>query len=170
MDRELLKNIVDFTVANDDEKLSEAVKTIMVEKIRKTLGYQETLTEVGNVRIKNNDVFVSGKKVGSVNLDDDSSVVEFTDVDGQSKEFEDIDDFHRHIAKVFESSPEEAKKVKDAALKKGKTKSNAGDGEEGEYTKHDPRNLHKDERMENPKKHDHGHDDKSGEAPTGKAS
>lgn len=163
MDRELLKNIVDATVENDDEKLSEAVKTVMLEKVRSTLGYRDTLTEVGNVRIKNNDVFVSGKKVGSVNLDDDSSVVEFTDVEGQSKEFEDIDDFHRHISNVFESSPEHSNKVKTSALKKGESKTSLGDGEDGEYTKHDPRgSAHNDPRMKSPKKHDHGKDDKSG--------
>ena len=162
MNRELLKKIVDATVSNDDDALSEAVKVVMLEKMRERVSGEQPLTEVGNVKITNNDVFVSGKKVGSVNIDDDDSVVEFTDTDGNSKEFEDIDAFHDHLSKVFES-PEDSKRVKDKALKKGTVKSNAGDGEVGDYKKHDPRSsLHKDGRMDNPKKHDHGHDDKSG--------
>lgn len=162
MNREELRNIVDATVKNDDERLAEAVKAVMLEKIQERLGYKK-ITEAGNVKIQNNDVFVSGKKVGSVNLEDDSPVVEFTDTDGKTKEFDDIDEFHRHLARVFEGAPEHSVSVKDKALKKGKAKSNAGDGEEGEYTSHDPRSSkHKDERMEKPSKHDHGNDDKSG--------
>ena len=160
MNREYYKNIVDAVANDDEDKLQETVKAVMLEKIRSRMGYASELREAGNVKITNNDVFVSGKKVGTVNIDDGSELVEFTDVDGKSKEFDDIEDFHKHLSSVFEASPATAVSVKDKALKR--SSGNAGDGEDGDYTSHDPRAKHKDGRMENPSKHDHGHDDKSG--------
>jgi hypothetical protein len=168
--RELLAKIVDNTA--NGEEIRENVKDILLHKLR-----NRTLTEVGNVVVKNNDVFVSGKKVGSVNVDDDDTVVEFIDEDGKKKEFDSIEDMHVHISKVYESTDNRQKRMKraisrlpdnrgdkiDSAVDRIVVKSSDGGGEVGDYKFHDTRgSKHKDSRMDKPKKHDHGHDDKSG--------
>jgi len=176
MNREALSQIIDG-IANGDSNLFESsVKQVTLSKLKERLGY-ETLTEVGDVKITNNDVFVSGKKVGTVNIDNDDTVVEFTDNEGEAHQFEDTESLYRYLNGINESEDNRQQRLRSAVknLPDGRgdrvtkaanrivVKSNAGDGEEGDYTKKDTRGSeHKDSRMDKPKKHDHGHDDKSG--------
>lgn len=178
MNRQQIAEFIDAIQKSDEESINESGKTLALNKVKEKLGYvtEENLNEVGEVKITNNDVFVSGKKVGTVNIDSDDTVVEFTDSDGKSRTFENTEELHRFLNGLNESDNrqhrlrdaiknlpdgrgERASKAADRLV----VKSSDGDGEEGDYKKHDPRgSLHKDSRMENPKKHDHGHDDSSG--------
>lgn len=173
MNREKLAQLIDSVPNGDTEVFESLVKEITLEKVRERMGY---LTEVGEVRITNNDVFVSGKKVGTVNIDDDDAVVEFTDLEGDARQFDDTEELYRYLNGLTESDHRNARlnsAIKNLPDNRGEkmhkasnripVKSTDGDGEEGEYKKKDTRGSeHKDARMDKPKKHDHGHDDKSG--------
>lgn len=175
MNREKLGQLID-SVPNDDSEIFESlIKEVTLEKVRERLGQDQPLTEVGDIKITNNDVFVSGKKVGTVNLDDDEAVVEFTDTEGDSHTFEDTESLYRYLSGINESNYHDEKnqnsyKARHAKYKKDKKErmkvvknANDKDMEVGDYTKKDPRGSeHKDPRKENPKAHDHGHDDPSG--------
>lgn len=177
MNKESIAEFIDAIANDNEEAVVESGKILTLGKVREKMGYlnEQSLTEVGEVQIKNNDVFVSGKKVGTVNIDSDDAVVEFTDNEGEAKTFDDTESLHRYLNGLNESNyydeknqnSYEARKAKYEKDKADRMKvvknSNAGDGEVGDYTKKDPRGSeHKDDRMDNPKKHDHGHDDPSG--------
>ena len=177
MNKQLISEFIDAIASDNDEVILETSKNLTLNKVKEKMGYatEDTLTEVGQVEIKHNDVFVSGKKVGEVNLDSDDSSVQFTDIDGKSQTFEDTESLYRYLNGLNESDNRQSRlrnAVKNLPDNRGDrmskaadrmvVKSSDGDGEEGDYKKHDPRGaLHKDDRMENPKKHDHGHDDPS---------
>ena len=185
MNREKIAAFIHAIEQNDEDAIVETGRILALNKVQEKMGYgdESTLTEVGNVQIKNNDVFVSGKKVGSVNIDSEESVVEFTNVEGKSQSFDDTESLHRYLNGLNESDKRQSRlksaisKLPDnrgerlsKAADKIVVKSSDGDGEEGDYKKHDPRgSKHKDPRMENPKGHDHGHDDKSGLTPSTKS-
>jgi len=178
MNREQIAEFIDAIANENEDVILESGKVLTLSKVREKMGYinEEALTEVGEVQIKNNDVFVSGKKVGTVNIDTDDTVVEFTDVEGDTKSFDDTESLHRYLNGLNEGDNRQErlrKAVKNLPDGRGErvskaadrivVKSTDGDGEEGDYKKHDPRgSKHKDDRMEKPKKHDHGHDDPSG--------
>lgn len=173
MNKQAISELIDAIANGNDELVSETAKELALNKVKEKMGY---LTEVGAVQIKNNDVFVSGKKIGTVNIDSDDAVVEFTDNEGDSRTFEDTESLHRYLNGLTESDerqPRLTNAIKNLPDGRGEkmskavdripVKSSDGDGEEGDYKKHDPRKgKHKDDRMEKPKKHDHGHDDSSG--------
>lgn len=178
MNRQQIAEFIDAIAKGDDEKITESGRILALNKVKEKLGYvtEENLNEVGEVKITNNDVFVSGKKVGTVNIDSDDAVVEFTDNEGEAHAFDNTEELHRYLNGLNESDNRQ-KRLKDAiknlpdnrgermnkAADRIVVKSSDGDGEQGDYKKHDTRkNQHKDSRMENPKKHDHGHDDSSG--------
>lgn len=178
MSRQQIAEFIDAIRNGEEESITEAGKILALNKVKEKLGYvtEENLNEVGEVKITNNDVFVSGKKVGTVNIDSEDTVVEFTDNDGEAHTFENTEELHRFLNGLNESDnrqqrlknaiknlPDGRGERKNKAADRMVVKSSDGDGEEGDYKKHDTRgSLHKDSRMENPKKHDHGHDDPSG--------
>lgn len=173
MNRKLIETLIDAIANGNDEVVSESTKQLTLEKTREALGI-EPINEVGAVQLKNNDVFVSGKRVGTVNIDSDDAVVEFTDLEGNSKQFDDTEELHKYLNGLNESRQERLQsavsslpdgrgKRMDDAAKSLPVDGNAGDGEKGDYNKHSLKDkLHKDDHMEAPKKHDHGHDDASG--------
>ena len=178
MSRQQIAEFIDAIAKGDEDSITEAGKYLALNKVKEKLGYvaEENLNEVGEVKITNNDVFVSGKKVGTVNIDSEDTVVEFTNNDGEAHTFDNTEELHRFLNGLNESDNRQSRlktAIKNLPDGRGERmnkaadhmviKSSDGDGEEGDYKKHDPRgSLHKDSRMENPKKHDHGHDDKSG--------
>jgi len=133
--------IVDAIFENDEELTRTLVRELSYVKTRKILG----LLESGEVTIRGNDIFVGGNTVGSFETKDDK--IEFTaSGDGTVKTFENDEELMNYVSGLTE----DMKEVK------------APEG----YTKHDLSAKHKDERMENPKKKDHGHD-KDQKEPTG---
>lgn len=172
----MLSQIIDSLANGEEEKFESIIKEVTLNKVRERLGNNKTLTEVGDVKITNNDVFVSGKKVGSVNIDDSSPVVEFTDLEGESRQFDDTESLYRYLNGLNESDnrqrrlksaiknlPNDRGEKMSKAADRIMVNSNAGDGKEGSYKRKDTRKSeHKDSRMDSPKKHDHGHDDESG--------
>lgn len=172
MNKQLIADFIDALASGHEEVVLETSKSLALNKVKEKMGY---LNEVGQVEIKNTDVFVSGKKVGEVNLDSDDSSVQFTNSDGKTRTFEDTESLYRYLNGLTESDNRQTR-LKTAiknlpdnrgdrmgkAADRAVVKSTDGDGNEGDYKKHDTRkSAHKDSRMDNPKKHDHGHDDSS---------
>lgn len=135
--------IVDAIFEGNDELTRDLVKELSYVKTRKLLG----LIESDEVTIRGNDIFVGGNTVGSFQTKDDK--IEFTaSNDGAVHTFENDEELMNYVSGLTE----DMKEVK------------APEG----YDKHELSSHHKDERMENPKKNDHGHDDASSDKePTG---
>ena len=133
--------IVDAVFEGNDEVTRDLVKELSYVKTRKILG----LIESDEVTIRGNDIFVGGNTVGSFQTKDDK--IEFTSSnDGAVHTFENDEELMNYVSSITE----DMKEVK------------APEG----YDKHELASHHKDERMEKPKKKDHGHDVEQKE-PTG---
>lgn len=133
--------IVDAVFEGNDELTRDLVRELSYVKTRKILG----LLESNEVTIRGNDIFVGGNTVGSFETKDDK--IEFTSSsDGATHTFENDEELMNYVSGLTE----DMKEVK------------APEG----YDSHELASKHKDERMENPKKNDHGHD-KDQKEPTG---
>jgi len=148
--------IVDAVFQGNDELTCNLVRELSYVKTRKILG----LLESGEVTIRGNDIFVGGNTVGSFETKDDK--IEFTaSNDGAVQTFENDEELMNYVAGLNEELTE----FKTPDIKKTDVDSSPKSGikaPEG-YDKHELSSQHKDERMETPKKNDHGHDSKQEE-------
>lgn len=154
MQTENLRKIIEGLAEGED--VSKLLSSVINDKTRQILGLTE---KDESVTIKNNDVFVGNKKVGSFAVEGDD--IEFTDGEGNSKTFNSDEEMIAHVAGLNEDV-KLAQQRKDARLKKVASRPHDTDAPMGEYKKTSVASDHKDSRMENPKNHEHGLDDPSG--------
>ncbi len=120
---ELLNKYIDAVInKTSPEALHEIFKEFVTVKSKEVL-YPETLTEfVGEdspVKLKANEVFVNGKKVGMLKNDpnDMEGGINFTTIDGKySKEFDSIQHLYRFLIKNFANSKTQQKELVDESV------------------------------------------------------
>jgi hypothetical protein len=132
---ESLSALIDAVTSENEEAESQLMSKIAKAKTQEILEGKTEIKEFsGDSRIKMNgdDVFIDDKKVGTIksDADDMTSGMVFTSADGDSKEFDTIEQIYGHIATKYnvkeseeldESSPEESKKVAVDATEAGKS-------------------------------------------------
>lgn len=163
--KELLSQVFDnLTEGKDADSL---LSDVISSSSKQILG----LTEEDEIRIKGDDVLMGNKKLGTFTAEGDQ--IEFTDMEGNTKSFENDEEMIGYLTGINENLNEDKKtatKRKDDRVAKVHSRPHDTDSKVGDYVKHELSKHHKDSRMENPSDHDHGHDDPSGKNPTGKPS
>lgn len=156
MNKEQLTQVIDKLA--EGENTGELLSSLINEKTRELLGITE---KDDSITIKNNDVFVSGTKVGSFTVEGDD--IEFTDEEGNAKTFETDKDMMEYVAGLNEGETSKiAVQRREARLKKVHNRPHDTDSPMGDYKRTKLSSDHKDSRMENPSNHEHGKDDPSG--------
>jgi hypothetical protein len=163
--KELLSQTLDKLTEGEDA--SSLLSQVIAARSKQILG----LTEEDSIRIKGDDVLMGNKKLGSFTAEGDQ--IEFTDTEGNTKTFDNDEEMIGYLSGVNENLNEDkktAEKRKDDRVAKVHGRPHDTDSKVGDYVKHELSKHHRDDRMENPSDHDHGHDDPSGKKPKEKGS